>query len=298
MNRNLAGSDLSPSGVHALLLLQSHKGLTAGQLSDQLLLEKSTVSRLVRSLVQRGEITELPSQEDRRIKHLDLTGRGRLTLARINQFAEERVQSAIKVLDTHSRQSIVNGLEAYAQALEASRSGAAGTAASSSLRIVAGYQPGLIGQIVTLHAVTYNKLEGFGLQFEATVSDGLAKFAPRLGNDKNQVWSAWHGEQFVGSIAIDGENLGEGIAHLRWFIVAEDARGTGLGRRLLEAAVTHCRMQEFAEIKLWTFKGLDAARRLYERNGFILTEEYNGDQWGHSLTEQIFVKSMDRRQSP
>ncbi len=41
---------------------------------------------------------------------------------------------------------------------------------------------------------------------------------------------------------------------------------------------------------LWTFKGLDAARQLYERNGFRLGEEYTGAQWGVNLMEQRFER--------
>jgi len=37
-------------------------------------------------------------------------------------------------------------------------------------------------------------------------------------------------------------------------------------------------------------KGLDAARHLYEREGFLLAEEYAGAQWGVSLMEQRFVR--------
>jgi len=37
-------------------------------------------------------------------------------------------------------------------------------------------------------------------------------------------------------------------------------------------------------------KGLDAARSLYERNGFTLADEYVGTQWGTPVTEQKFVR--------
>ena len=41
-------------------------------------------------------------------------------------------------------------------------------------------------------------------------------------------------------------------------------------------------------MRLWTFAGLDAARRLYERAGFRLAEERRGTQWGIEVTEQRF----------
>ena len=45
---------------------------------------------------------------------------------------------------------------------------------------------------------------------------------------------------------------------------------------------------------LWTFKGLDAARHLYERHGFRLAEEYAGAQWGVNLVEQRFEREGGR----
>jgi GNAT superfamily N-acetyltransferase len=72
-------------------------------------------------------------------------------------------------------------------------------------------------------------------------------------------------ERIVGSIAIDGQDLS--TAHLRWFILDDGCRGSGVGRQLLRAAVEFCDQHGFDAIQLWTFKGLDAARRLYERPG-------------------------------
>jgi len=46
--------------------------------------------------------------------------------------------------------------------------------------------------------------------------------------------------------------------------------------------------ERFDETYLNTFKGLDAARHLYESFGFQLTHEEAGTQWGSTVTEQQF----------
>ena len=51
-----------------------------------------------------------------------------------------------------------------------------------------------------------------------------------------------------------------------------------------------CDRRSFRETHPWTFKGLDAARTLYERHGFELTDEFFGDQWGREVLEQKFVR--------
>jgi predicted GNAT family N-acyltransferase len=41
----------------------------------------------------------------------------------------------------------------------------------------------------------------------------------------------------MGSVAIDGEDLGNNKAHLRWFIMDDKVRGKGLGGQLLTQAL-------------------------------------------------------------
>jgi len=289
MGRKLAETDLSASGVHALLEIGGGCGITAKHLADVLLLEKSTVSRLVRTLVERGEVQETTDRNDARHKRLHLTARGKRTLAAVDRFATERVTGAISPLPRATRETIAGGLSAYAQALQAGRRNSEDNPAQS-VAIEPGYEPGLVGHIAKMHGQAYHRLSGFGAPFEAAVAGGLAEFAPRLENPANQIWTARQAGRIVGSIAIDGEDLGQDTAHLRWFLVDEAGRGAGTGSKLLQAAMGHCDLHGFARIRLWTYRGLDIARRLYEKHGFVLTDEYDGDQWGQDLREQVFVR--------
>lgn len=158
-----------------------------------------------------------------------------------------------------------------------------------------GYQPGVIGGIVTLHADYYARQHGFGAPFEARVAAALADFVPRLGAPCNRLWTVWLRGRVAGSIAIDGEDLGGGQAHLRWFIVGDALRGQGVGRRLLAEALAFCDAQAFAQTVLWTFAGLDAACHLYRQTGFERVEQWAGDQWGPTVTEQRFVRPGNGR---
>lgn len=156
--------------------------------------------------------------------------------------------------------------------------------------IVTGYQTGLIARVTEIHACYYARTSGFGQRFESVVAGGLAAFCDRLSNPRNCIWAAVRDGRVVGSVAIDSEDLGSGIAHLRWFILDDMARGGGLGRKLLSAALEFTDNHAFAETHLWTFGGLDAARHLYESSGFECVEERPGDQWGTQVLEQRFVR--------
>jgi len=161
-----------------------------------------------------------------------------------------------------------------------------------TVAVETGYRPGVIGRAVEMHARTYARLVGFGRFFESKVAAELAEFAGRLDRPCNGLWFALREGIAVGTVAIDGEDMAPGTAHLRWFIVDEDLRGGGIGRRLLADAVGFCDRHGFAKTQLWTFRGLDAARRLYEACGFVLAEERPGRQWGEEVVEQRFVRTL------
>lgn len=289
MQATLATTDYAPSAVHAILEIGANDSMTAAQLSELLGLEKSSVSRMVRKLVEAGELSEVASDEDGRVKWLTLSAKGKLSLAAIQTFGRGQVSSALTQLAAWQHQAVADGLAAYAQALQAHRLGQR-VATTQEIHIVEGYQPGAIGQIVQMHGAYYARTVGFGSMFESKVAAGIAELVPRLEHARNGLWLAMQGERIVGSVAIDGEDLGGNQGHLRWFIVDDGLRGAGVGRQLMDAAMAFCDAQRFVVTQLWTFKGLDAARKLYEQHGFALKEESPGSQWGKQMLEQRFER--------
>lgn len=295
MGQTIAGTDLSASAVHAIIETGLEDQLSAKGLSEKLCLEKSTVSRLVKSLVARGDLTEIRSEKDNRVKYLHLTEQGRGALATITRFGEQQVAGAIKALDPFARQTILTGLQSYSQALKSNRRPQGKPHSGEEMQLHSGYAPGLIGRVVSMHATYYSRETGFGEVFEAKVAKGLADFMPRLNHSENGLWHIRKHGRIVGNVAIDGEELGEGKAQLRWFIVDDGCRGAGLGRKLIEKAVEFCDERGFEETHLWTLKGLEAAQKLYEDCGFVLTDEYYGEQWGRNVLEQEYVRLSSKR---
>jgi GNAT superfamily N-acetyltransferase len=152
-----------------------------------------------------------------------------------------------------------------------------------------GYCPGVIGKITELHATYYNKNWGFDVSFETQVGRELSEFISGFEEGRDGFWIAEVDGQFAGSIAIDSRDGNVDGVRLRWFIVSPEYQGKGIGRTLLRTAVTFCKNSGYTDVYLWTFKGLDAARALYEEEGFHLCEEHDVEQWGDTITEQKFV---------
>jgi GNAT superfamily N-acetyltransferase len=157
---------------------------------------------------------------------------------------------------------------------------------------IRGYMPGAIGRITELHATYYSEYWGFGLFFESKVAMDMCAFLRRFDKSRDGFWVATLNGKIIGSIAIDGIKGREEGAHLRWFIVAPESHGRGIGGALIKEALAFCREAGLERIYLWTFEGLDPARHLYEKNGFRLCRELEGDQWGVRVKEQMFERML------
>ena len=116
MGGDFAGTKLSPSAVHALIEIE-REGVAARDLASLLRLEKSSVSRMLRKLVQAGYVAEAIADEDGRAKRLSLTAKGMEQLAEIHAFAREQVSSALSRLEPGQDRVVLDGLSLYAAAL-------------------------------------------------------------------------------------------------------------------------------------------------------------------------------------
>ena len=159
--------------------------------------------------------------------------------------------------------------------------------------IHSGYTVGCIGRVVQLHADFYSKLVGFGLLFEAKVARELAQFCEDFDAKRDGLWLAVIDGAVHGSIAIDGTHAQTDGAHLRWFITSELLHGQGVGSTLMTQALAFCDSKGYKRVYLNTFAGLDAARHLYEKQGFQLTHESIGLTWGSQVREQRFERQLD-----
>ncbi|WP_187436814.1 MarR family winged helix-turn-helix transcriptional regulator [Bradyrhizobium rifense] len=121
MDATVAASDYPPSAVHTILEIGIRGPLTSGELGDFLRLEKSSVSRMVRKLIDCGELRETPDELDARIKLLSLTAKGRRTLEALHAFGRQQVRCALAALTEAEQRKVREGMMLYARALRESR---------------------------------------------------------------------------------------------------------------------------------------------------------------------------------
>ncbi len=107
----------SVSQCHALHKLE-RRNLTLQELSLELGLDRSTVSRLAKGLVDRGYCIYIGNKVDRRSRYLELTSLGKSMLKEIHKTATKQVKTALQKLNHQERVSVSQGLELYAAALK------------------------------------------------------------------------------------------------------------------------------------------------------------------------------------
>ena len=149
--------------------------------------------------------------------------------------------------------------------------------------------PADLAAVVALHRECYAAEWGFDERFTAHVEAPLTAFAA-AGSPRERLWFAEEEGRLVGCVAI--VSAAPDTAQLRWFLVAPDARGGGLGRRLLDAALDFSRDQGYRRVMLWTVDLLGAAAHLYRATGFRLVERRPGAPWGVPLVEERYEMEL------
>lgn len=158
-----------------------------------------------------------------------------------------------------------------------------------TLRI--GLQPGDLGFLTYLHGKIYADEYGFDTTFEPYVARPLSDFSLCKDKSRQRIWVVEYQGKIVGSIAI--VDAGENEAQLRWLLLTEKTRGKGLGKLLVKKALDFCRKKGYRNVYLWTIDALPAARSLYVKYGFEVTEEIAHVMWGVEVNEQRYDLILD-----
>ena len=191
LDRGLAGTDLTPSAVHAILEIGLGNAPNATELGSLLRLEKSTISRLLGKLQARGYLVSKASGSDSRAKLLKLTSKGESKFHEIEDYARRQVRQALSRKTARSRRTIGNGIAAYADALAGGQTPKRNAhSAAPRLRISEGYRPSLLARITEMHISHYARHFGFGSVFERKVATELAEFFGRMENPLNRCFHA------------------------------------------------------------------------------------------------------------
>ena len=143
------------------------------------------------------------------------------------------------------------------------------------------------GWLIQRHAELYAQDEGFDETFEAVVAEILAAYIRNRNPDTERAFIAVSGTRRLGSIFCVQSGT-PGVAKLRLFLLEPEARGLGLGKRLLTECLEYARAKNYRKMQLWTHESHRAACALYQEFGFELTASQPVRNFGVDLVEQTW----------
>lgn len=138
--------------------------------------------------------------------------------------------------------------------------------------------------LVDQHGRLYAKTEGFDDSFGILVGDILDAFLAEHDPELERGWIAEEDGERLGSIFC--VRLSETTAKLRLFLLVPQARGKGLGKRLLETCMSYANARGYQGMQLWTHESHEAACALYKARGWQLESTKPVHSFGQDLVEQ------------
>jgi len=151
-------------------------------------------------------------------------------------------------------------------------------------------RPGDLGWVVMAHGELYAEEFGWDTTFEALVCRIVADYAGDHDPAREAAWIADRNGVRVGCVFC--VRADDTTAQLRILLVDPSARGSGVGRALVDTCVEFARTAGYTRLKLWTNDPLTAARHVYLARGFALVEESPHHSFGVDLVGQVYELAL------
>jgi DNA-binding MarR family transcriptional regulator/GNAT superfamily N-acetyltransferase len=278
------GGDLSLTEVRVLYELAQNDQPTASELGRELGLDAGYLSRILRRFEQRGWIERTPSPADARQNLLRLTPAGQQAFAPLQQRSHEDAAALLAPLPRPQRDSVIAAMATLQRAL-----GDAGPTPARTI-VLRDPRPGDMGWVVQQHGEIYAREYGYTTEFEALVAEVAAAYLRKFDPAWEKGWIAELDGERAGSVFVVRKSAT--VAQLRLLILSREARGLGLGKRLVDECIAFARSKGYRRMVLWTNGQLDAARAIYASRGFerVATEPLRA--YGQSLSGETWELAL------
>ena len=277
LREGLLHSPYSPAEARILFEISHGDGVTASDLSRDLGLDPGYLSRILADLERKNLVDRFRPEADGRWRILSLTPAGEEAFGLLDARSREEVGEVLGDLSERDQNRLIEAMKNMKKILDKNFK-------FSEPFFLREHEPGDMGWVIYRHGVLYDREYEWDGRFEALVARIVADFAGDYDTAKERCWIAEMEGERVGCVFL--MDAGNEVAKLRLLLVEPKARGLGLGKRLVEECIGFARGRGYKKLTLWTNDVLDAARHIYEEQGFELVEEEEHHSFGQNLVGQ------------
>lgn len=279
LDRSHLGSSFSLTEVRVLYELAHRKSTTARELGQFLGLDAGYLSRILQAFRKRGLIESNVSATDARQQHLTLTKVGRDAFTQLNARADGEIATLLSPLSPDLQARLIQAMRHIEELLE-------GTTPAAVPYIIRPPHAGDFGWVIERHGAVYAREYGWNQDFEGLVAEIVARFIAGFDPTRERCWIAEREGRRVGSTFLVKDSAE--VAKLRLLFVEPEARGLGIGKRLVTECIRFARHAGYRKLTLWTNDVLFAARHIYQSAGFKLVNEEPHHSFGQDLVSQVW----------
>jgi len=279
----MASRPFSLAEARVLYELAHRQQPTATDIRKELGLDAGYMSRILRDFERRKLVRRELSKTDERQRFLSLTSKGRKAFVPLDERSNRDISTMLNELSPSEQKQVVDGLRMVHRLL-------GGRADAKTPYLLRQHQPGDLGWVVHRQAILYVEEYGWDGTYEALAAEIVAQFIKNYDAECERGWVAEKDGERVGAVLVAKGS--EEIAKLRLLHVEREARGLGIGKRLVEECIRFARQTGYQKMTLWTQSILHAARGIYKSAGFQLVHEEKHHSFGKDLTAETWELNL------
>ena len=275
----MASSPFSLAEGRVLYELAHREQATATDIRKDLGLDAGYLSRILRDFEGRKFLRREPSKMDERQKFLSLTPKGRKAFAPLDERSNRDVMGMLEGLSPGEQKQLVDAVQTVRRLL-------GDEVEAKTPYLLRPPQVGDMGWVVSRQAALYAEEYGWDGTYEALAAEIGAQFIRNYDPKRERGWIVEKDGERVGAVFV--AKASDEIAKLRLLHVEREARGLGIGKRLVEECVRFAQQAGYQKMTLWTQSILHAARHVYKQAGFQLVREEPWHSFGKDLTSETW----------
>ena len=276
-----AGSPYSATEVRVLAELAQYEHRTVTALSRSLGLDAGYLSRVIRRLETTGIVIRTADSADHRQQPMSLTPAGRTEVTTLDAITTARYASMVRMLPAHIHAPLLEAMERVEGAF-----GADVPARDPAPYLLRPHRIGDVGFVAQRSIASAIEEFEFGGSYETVMLGAAARFLEHFDAERDCVWIAERNGVAVGCVFV--RRVAEPSAELLLLHVESQARGIGIGRRLISEAIAFATRAGYSTLQLEMHDVMKTARLLFHAAGFRHVSEVADARFGRGLQRQLW----------